>query len=100
MTERVDVRHDEAQQRFEADVPGGVAFVAYERVGDVLRLHHTEVPPAAEGRGIASQLVSYALDHARSRQLRIRPTCSYVRGYMTRHPETHSLLEEGVSLGA
>ena len=94
----IDVRHNEASHRFEADVEGGIAFVAYARDADVLRLHHTEVPPAAEGRGIAASLVSAALDHARAHGLRIAPACSYVRGYMKRHPETQRLLADGVTL--
>jgi predicted GNAT family acetyltransferase len=92
------IRHDESSGRFEADVDGEVAFVAYARDGEVLRLHHTEVPRAAEGRGIAGKMVKAALEYAETNRLRIDPRCSYVRGYMKRHPETQRLLAEGVTL--
>ena len=98
MTTRLEVRHEASRHRFEADVEGGVGFVAYERDGNVLRLHHTEVPRAAEGRGVAAQLVKAALTHAERNGLRVHPTCSYVRGYMARHPETHALLADGAKL--
>ena len=63
--------------------------------GDVMGIVHTEVPMAAEGRGIAGQVVRAALAHAREQGLRVAPMCSYVRAYMQRHPETHDLLPAG-----
>jgi predicted GNAT family acetyltransferase len=86
------VRHNEAASRFEADVDGRLAVAAYRRDGEVLLLTHTEVPPAAQGRGIAAALVKSALDWARAEGLRVRPLCSYVAVYMRRHPETQDLL--------
>jgi predicted GNAT family acetyltransferase len=37
--------------------------------------------------------VQAALAHARAQGWRVRPSCSYVRSYMRRHPETQDLLE-------
>ena len=42
--------------------------------------------------GIAAALVRTALAHARAMGWRVRPSCSYVRSYMRRHPETRDLL--------
>ena len=63
----------------------------YQRSNDVMHLTHTEVPQALAGRGIAAALVAAALAHARIEKLQVNPACSYVRSYMQRHPETHSL---------
>ena len=60
-----------------------------------MRIVYTEVSRADEGRGIAGQVVRAALDHARRQGLHVQPLCSYVRSYMTRHPETHDLLPTG-----
>ena len=103
------VTHHAAASRFEGVVQGAlsqsiaqqtaqntaqdIALCSYRRVGDVLVLHHTEVPPALQGRGLAGELVQSALDWARAQGLRVRPTCSYVSAYMRRHPETQDLLE-------
>jgi predicted GNAT family acetyltransferase len=90
------VTHNAEASRFEArldDDPGHLAICSYRRVGDTLVLHHTEVPWALQGRGLAGELVQGALDWARAHGLRVRPTCSYVAAYMQRHPETHDLLE-------
>lgn len=69
------------------------AVCAYRRQGDTLVLHHTEVPPALQGQGLAAVLVQAALDWARAERLQVRPVCSYVAAYMRRHPETLDLLK-------
>lgn len=91
----LDIVHNEGAQRFEAHVEGGFARCDYRRVGNVMQLHHTEVPVALEGRGIAGQLVKAALEYAKSHGLRVAPYCSYVRSYLKRHPEYHPLLAPG-----
>ncbi|HSV19410.1 MAG TPA: GNAT family N-acetyltransferase [Casimicrobiaceae bacterium] len=88
----LSVRHNPAGGRFEADVEGGTAHADYRMRGDVMQIVHTEVPVAAEGRGVAGQVVRAALAHARTHGLRVQPMCGYVRDYMQRHPETHDLL--------
>ena len=92
----LEVQHQAAAQRFVVTTPLGLALCSYRRDrdtrGEVLVLHHTEVPPALEGRGIAAALVAAALAWARSEGLRVRPLCSYVAAYMRRHPETLDLL--------
>ncbi|HYQ99555.1 MAG TPA: GNAT family N-acetyltransferase [Casimicrobiaceae bacterium] len=94
----IEVRHDERASRFEATVDGLVCFAAYDRQDDVLRMNHTSVPEKLEGRGIAAVIVRFAFEYARANGLRVEPWCSYVRTYMRRHPETHSLLTPGFRL--
>jgi uncharacterized protein len=91
----IDVRHNTATSRFEATVDGHLCVASYHLVDGVMRIHHTEVPAALEGRGIAGQLVRAALAYAAANALEVEPRCSYVRAYMKRHPETHVLLPEG-----
>ncbi len=86
------VIHNPAAQRFEAGLGADRAECCYRRQGDVLMLHHTEVPPALQGLGLAGLLVQTALDWARENQLRVQASCSYVASYMLRHPETQDLL--------
>ena len=91
-----EVQHQPEAQRFVVQTPQGLALCSYRRdaeaQGDVLVMHHTTVPAALEGRGIAAALVAAALAWARSEGLRVRPVCSYVAAYMRRHPETLDLL--------
>ena len=86
------IRHNAAAGRFEADVDGGIAHADYRLDDGVMRLVHTEVPHAAQGQGVAGQVVRGALDYARANGLRVMPLCSYVRAYMRRHPDTQDLL--------
>ena len=88
----VAVHHNPAASRFEATVEGLLCEASYRLDGRVMVMHHTGVPPALAGRGIAAQLVAAALAHARVQGWRVRPTCSYVAVYMRRHPETLDLL--------
>lgn len=82
----IDVIHREGQA-FEATVEGQRCVAEYQRQGQVVRMTHTVVPPALEGRGIAGQLVQAALQWAQAEGLKVDPQCSYVRQYFKRHPE-------------
>jgi len=93
MSEASDVVHNAAGSRFELSVDGWLCRADYRRVAGLLDVYHTEVPAALEGRGLASKLVSALFEHARHQQLRVRPSCSYVRAWAKRHPEVADLLE-------
>jgi uncharacterized protein len=90
----IEVRHNARASRFEATVDGLLCVADYVLADGVMRLHHTEVPAALEGRGIAGQLVRAALAHAEANGLRVEPRCAYVRAYMRRHPETQRFLPD------
>ena len=89
------VVHNAAAQRFEVALGGDLARADYRMDGNVMRLVHTEVPRAQEGKGVAGALVRAALAHAEAHDLKVAPMCSYVRSYMKRHPETQALLASG-----
>ena len=81
------VIHDEKNRRFEIRVEGAIAYLSYVPVSGGLDYEHTIVPPSLGGRGIGSFLVSHALEYARQRGLKVRPTCSFVAAYIDRHPD-------------
>lgn len=87
----INVIHNPAASRFEASVDGLLSVADYALQGGVMVLHHTFVPTALRGRGVAAALVHEALAHARSQGLKVEPSCSYVASYMQRHPETQDL---------
>jgi|ABSP01.1.fsa_nt_gi hypothetical protein len=88
----IEVRHNPAAGRFEATVAGHLCVADYRLVGGAMRIHHTEVAPQLEGRGIAGHIVRAAFAFAEANGLRVEPWCGYVRAYMKRHPETLRLL--------
>jgi predicted GNAT family acetyltransferase len=83
----IAVTHNPAAHRFETTVDGLLCVAAYHRSETAVDLHHTGVPQALEGRGIAAALVQAALGWAVAEGLAVRPSCSYVRAYLRRHPE-------------
>jgi hypothetical protein len=84
--------HRPDEQRFVARIADATAECAYRRDGATLVLHHTEVPPALQGQGLAAELVAGVLAQARAAGWKVRPVCGYVRAYMRRHPATQDLL--------
>ena len=86
------VRDNTALSRFELDADGITAFANYQLAGNVITIAHTETPPQARGRGIASKLVAGVLDAVRARGLKLVPRCPFVRAYIARHPEYRDLL--------
>jgi uncharacterized protein len=87
-----DVRDNTALSRFELDASGVTVFMNY-RLGDgVITLNHTETPPQARGRGLASRLTAGVLQIARVRGLKVVPRCPFVRAYLAKHAEFRDLL--------
>jgi uncharacterized protein len=86
------VRDNTALSRFELDADGVTAVANYQLTGKVMTFTHTEVPPQARHRGIASRLIAGALAEIRARRLKIVPRCSFVREYLDTHPEDDDLL--------
>lgn len=91
----VEVRHNEAASRFEAEVDGHLGVAEYRRDGQRIAFTHTEVPEELEGRGVAGQIVRVALDYARDQNLEVLPRCRFVAAYIRRHPEYQSLVPSG-----
>jgi predicted GNAT family acetyltransferase len=84
----ITVRDVPERHRYELTVGDEVAGISIYRLGDgVMVFEHTEVDAAFEGRGLGSLLAKTALDDARSRGLRIRTECPFIRAYIRRHPE-------------
>lgn len=73
------------RQRFEMEVEGRTAFVAYRRSAGVVSLLHAEVPPELEGRGIGGRLVRATLEAVRAEGGKVVPRCSFVAAWMRRH---------------
>jgi predicted GNAT family acetyltransferase len=86
------VRDNPAAQRFEIDLGDGLAIASYRRSPGVVTIVHTEVPPNHEGKGIASQLVTGALEMIRARGEKVVSRCDYLTAFLRRHPEYQDLV--------
>lgn len=90
----LQVTNNEAKHRFEAEVNGYLAIAQYRRQGETIVFTHTEVPEELEGQGVGGKLVRGALEQVRAAGGRVIPACSFVAGFMDRHPEYQSLLAQ------
>lgn len=93
MDDHPDVRKNEKAGRYEATVEGYTAELSFRVRGDRLVLPHTSVPPAIEGRGIGSAMVRAAVEDAIQQDLTIVPLCSFVDGWLDRHPDHGAKVE-------
>jgi predicted GNAT family acetyltransferase len=93
MSEALPVVNNEAEHRFEARLGDEIAFAEYRLRDGVMILPHTVVPEAFAGRGVASQLAKAALGYAREQGLEVVPTCPFMAGYITKHPEWHDIVQ-------
>lgn len=84
------------RERYEVRVDGRLAgFVKYDLRPGSIELVHTEVNDEFEGRGLGSQLISFALEDARERGLAVLPFCPFVNDYVHRHSQYVDLVPEG-----
>jgi len=79
--------HLPEQSRFEVAEPEGTAVLTYELRDGEVALQHTVVPGELEGRGVGSVLTRSALAWAAQQHLAVVPECSFVRGFLERHPD-------------
>jgi hypothetical protein len=86
------VRDNKAQNRFELDVEGGMAFANYRMTSSAVIITHTETPRALRGRGIASELVKGALELIRAEGQKVIAGCGFVVDYLEKHPEYEDLV--------
>lgn len=89
------VTHDPEQQVFYVEHDEETAYLSYQiRDDGVLDYAHTYTPNEIRGKGIATQIIRFALDYAREEGKRIVPSCPFVSSYIDRHPEYKDLLAE------
>jgi predicted GNAT family acetyltransferase len=70
-----------------------LGHAAYRRAGNQVVFTHTEVDPDTEGTGVGGKLVRGALDDVRARGDRAVPQCSFVRGWIEKHPDYADLVD-------
>jgi len=88
------INHNTVAHRFETIEEGVTGYVEYQNYDAGLDLTHTIVPKVIGGRGVAADLVKYVLDYAAKNNLKVKPTCSYVKVYIDRHNAKYGHLED------
>jgi hypothetical protein len=87
------VRDNPVQTRYEIrDGERLLGHADYDRSGDTTVFIHTEVDPDAGEDGLGSTLVRGALDDVRAKGGSVVARCSFVRGWIERHPDYTDLV--------
>ena len=86
-------RHNFQASRFEIGQDETLAVLEYHFAGKRMIFMHTGVPSALEGQGIASRLARTGLEFAREKGLKVVSLCSFISGYIRKHPEYQDLVE-------
>lgn len=93
--EKIEVRDNPSEQRYEVFVDGSLAGSAFYRTEpDLVIFTHTEIDPAYEGQGVGSALARTALNDVRSQGKHVVPQCPFIAGYIRRHDEYVDLVDE------
>lgn len=93
MSEPVIVTDSKDRRRFEVELAGETAFAEYALEPGRIILPHTVVPPAFEGKGVASALARHAFGYAREKGLAVVPTCPFMAMWVKKHPEAQDLVD-------
>ena len=80
------------EKRFVIYTDGNEVYVEFEMKGDRMDMDHTYTHPNLRGRGLAAQVVRAALEYARENNLKVIPTCSYVRSFISKNEEYKELV--------
>ncbi|HEY3567118.1 MAG TPA: GNAT family N-acetyltransferase [Thermoanaerobaculia bacterium] len=83
----LEIRNDEKNRKFYADVEGHEAVIEYVRMGDAYNLLHTFVPEELRGRHVGEELVRGTLDQIKAQGATFLPSCPFVQAFVKRHPE-------------
>ncbi len=91
----MELRNEPENDRYVVEVDGVVAgFTVYHVRGGRYFFVHTHIEPGFTGQGVGSVLARYALDDVRAEGGTIIPICPFIAGFVDRHPEYQSLIDE------
>ena len=89
-----ELRHEPDAKRYTLIVDGHLAAVAdYAINGNAISFHHTFTQPNLRGRGLAGEVVEFAIDDVeKNTTYRVIPMCWYVADWFEEHREREGLL--------
>jgi len=90
-----EIKHDEANGKFFSVIDGKEARLEYEKIDEkTIEFPYTYVPPSLRGKGVGAKLVEYGLNYARTNNLSVIPSCSYVENFIHRNQNYKDLVSD------
>ena len=93
----IAVKHDEAKLHFVGDIAGieGQCTMKYRYLSEKqVDFFTTVTDHSLQGKGVAAKVVGEACGWAQSKNLKVKPTCSYVESFIKKNPQLLSLLND------
>ena len=85
------VQHDAAKHEFTLTKAGHTGELAYTRSAEgTIDFTHTFVEEALRGQGVADELARAALAFARQEKLKVKTSCTFMAGFVSRHPTEYA----------
>jgi hypothetical protein len=81
------------EKRFVIYAEGKEVYVKFEIKNNKMDLDHTYTNPELRGKGLAALVVRAALEFTKGNNLKVIPTCSYVRSFISKNEEYQELVD-------
>lgn len=91
---KLEVVHNEAEERFEAWIDGQLSKLDYMQDGSNMVITHVGVHPEHRGQGVAGKITEVALEYAKEKSFRVIPMCPYVGTFIRRNPQYEDLTKQ------
>ena len=82
-----EVINDKQGSRFLLDVDGNEVYLLYAEDKETIDLYSTHTPTSLRGQGLAAIVVAFAFEYAKENNLKVIPSCWYVRKFLEKHVE-------------
>ncbi len=86
------IKHNKTNHEFYIETPEGKILLHYERENHALNFSHTFVPPELRGKGMAEQVIVEGFKYAEDNNLKVIPSCSYVKRLVIKNPDWKKLI--------
>lgn len=87
-----EVVNDKSGSRFVLEIEGDEVYLLYDEKKNMLDLYSTYTPPKLRGKGLAAKVVKAALEYVKEKNLKVIPSCWYVRKFIEENPEYQNLV--------
>ena len=92
--QKLEVIHNEAEERFETWINGQLSKLDYMQDKNTIVITHVGVHPEHRGQGVAGKLTQVALEYAKEKSFRVIPMCPYVATYIRRNSQYEELTRQ------
>lgn len=89
----MEIEHNQKSQRFYIEFGENEASLTYNLDNNILEILSVNTPPELREKGLAEKITLYAFNYAKENNLKVKPTCPYVKNkFLKDHHEFDDLL--------